>query len=411
MVPGANNGEIVKYSYQGLIEQRYGEFPPCLYPQLCVDRIGNVFGVDRANGSVTKFDRRGRLICRFRVNSIRNIAVDLEGKVYIDNGQGGTLTTMIPSETERMVDLGTEAFLDKEWAKAEFYYKKALLRNNEMEFIHLALGEVYYNQKYWFKAMHEFKYIKDDWRYSQTLAEFRLFVILNYWPFFIFGLGILIWLVLEANKLLKRISSSTYLSSLMIIWAPLQTLRKQRHNQLQAFAIIVLYSIIEYLSWYLTNPIFIGEKQILSQQIFLWRLFTIAFLTILWSWVTYKIGELFGGMAKSVTAVLSSTALCLIPLIVFRPILAFASHVLTYDELWVYQWANILLMAWVGILVIIKVSQVEIFEWEKAIGITFINVLTASLIIGFLGFLVGVNQQIGSFVKDLVNEVYSRILS
>lgn len=411
IIPGANNGEIVKYSYQGLVEQRYTEIPPCIYPYIYVDKIGNVFGVDRVNSAVTKFDRRGRLICRFKVNSIRALAVAKDGNIYLDNGQGGALTTMIPSETEYLVDRGTEAFLDKEWAKAEHFYKKALLRNNEMEFTHLALGEVYYNQQYWFKAMHEFKYIKDDWRYSQTLYEFRLFVILNYWPFFIFALGVLIWLCIEANHLLKRISESPLLSPLMVIWAPLQTIRKQKANQLQAFVIIIMFSVTEYLSWYFTNPIFVGERQVFSQQIFLWRLLTIIFLTSLWSWVTYKIGELFGGMAKSISFILSSTALCLVPLILFRPILALASHLLTYDELWVYQWANILLMGWVGILVVIKVGQTETFEWEKAVGITLLNILTATLIIGFLGFLVGVNQQIAGFVKDVFNEIYNRVLS
>ncbi|HEX3006975.1 MAG TPA: hypothetical protein VHO90_05105, partial [Bacteroidales bacterium] len=336
IIPGENSGEIVKYSYQGLVEQRYSEVTPSLYPTIYVDKIGNVFGVDRAKASVVKFDRRGRLICRFRVNSIRMLAVDRGGKVYVDNGQGGALTTMIPSETERLVDRGTEAFLDKEWAKAEYYYRKALLRDNEMEFIHLALGEVYYNQQYWFKAMHEFKYIKDDWRYSQTLSEFRLFVILNYWPFFIFGLGILIWLGFEANRLLRRISNNPFLSPLMVIWSPLQTFRNQKSNKLQAFVVIVSFSVIEYLSWYFTNPIFIGERQVFSQQIFLWRLFTVIFLTFLWSWVTYKIGELFGGMAKSIPSILSSTALCLVPLIIFSPVLACASHLLTYDELWIY---------------------------------------------------------------------------
>lgn len=411
IIPGTNSGEIVKYSYQGLIEQRYIENPPCIYPDIYVDKIGNVFGVDRANSFVTKFDRRGRLICRFRVNFIRTLAVTREGNIYLDNGQGGTLTTMIPSETERLVDHGNEAFLDKEWAKAEYYYKKALLRNNEMEFVHLALGEVYYNQQYWFKAMHEFKYVKDNWRYSQTLSEFRLFVFLNYWPFLIFALGMFIWFIIEANHLLKRASTSSYLSPLMVIWVPIQTLRKQKPNPIQSLVIIILFSVTEYLSWYFTNPIFVGERQVFSQQIFLWRLFTIVFLTALWSWVTYKIGELFGGMAKSISSILSSTALCLVPLILFRPALAMASHLLTYGEFWVYQWTNILLMGWVGILVIIKVSQTESFEWEKAVGITLLNILTAALIIGFLGFLVGVNQQIVGFVKDVFNEIYSRILS
>jgi hypothetical protein len=66
---------------------------------------------------------------------------------------------------------------------------------------------------------------------------------------------------------------------------------------------------------------------------------------------------------------------------------------------------------WVGILAVINVSQTEAFGWEKSVGISLLNVLTATLIIGFLGFLVGVNQQIGSFIRDVVNEVYSRIVS
>lgn len=412
LLPGANNSEIVKYSYQGLIEQRYSEYPSCLYSNICVDKLGNIFAIDRTNGAVVKFDRRGGTICRFRVKYVRALTVDRHGEVYLDTGQGGTLISMLPSETIRLVDQGNDAFLDKHWPRAERYYKLAFKRDNEMKFIHLALGEVYYNQQDWFKAMDEFKYIKDNWRYSQSLAGFRLYVILNYWPFIIFGLLALIWMGYELSRILRNASVSRYFAVLGVIWSPRKTLLEQTESpsSVQAVLIIVLFSVTNYISWYMTNPIFIGERQVFSQQIFGWRLLAAVLLVLLWAWVSFKVGELFDGMAKTVSHMLTGTAICLIPLIVFQPFLALVSHLLSYDELWVYQSANIVLIVWVGALIIGKVGLTEDFHWEKALGVSLMSIITTALVICFIGFVLGVNQQLSSFVTDVYNEVYSRLM-
>ena len=407
---GNNAGQIVKYSYQGRLEQVFMEYPLRSYSKIVVDHIGNVFAIDPNNFSVVKFDRRGRPICRFRTRVIASIAVDNEGRVYLDNGQSGAVDIMFPSQMVQEVDLGNEAFLEKDWEKAEKHFLRALEFHNQAEFVHLALGEIYFLQQRWLKAMSEFKYINDQWRYSQSLTGFRYYILVNYWFYILMGLVGVIILIYMIRRRVARIKLG-FISYLRVIWAPIDTFKDAvlQPRPFKACAMVLIFVCTSYFSWYITNPIFIGEKQVYSLQLFATRLCYILLLAGLWAWTAYKVGELFQGMAKSLSTMITGSAICLVPLIVFQPILALASHLLTYNELWVYKWSGWLLIAWVVSLVWIKIRYTEDFSWSKAFGIGLANIGVSLLILCFLAFVVGINQQLYGFLSDLYNEVYNRL--
>lgn len=410
-LPGNDAGEIAKYNYQGRLEQRFKDIPR-FYSKITVDKLGNVFAIEPSSLSLVKFDRRGRMICRFKTRPIQSLSVDADGALYLENASNGLVEVLLPSEMVRWVDQGNNAFLEDDWETAERYYQQALRLDNQMDFVHLALGEVYFQQRRFVHAMKEFKLIEDRWRYSQALYGFRWFLINNYWPHITLFIVVLTALIVTFRKRLKSFIMEHMAFSAMI-WAPRKTLLDQtaKPNIYRSLSIILIFSVVAYLSWYITNPIFIGDKQVFSFQLFSWRLFLISLLIVLWAWTGYKVGELFQGMAKNIQVFLSGTALCLFPAIVLLPIIALASHVLTYDELWIYQWAGRMLVLWIMILMIMKIRLTEDFTWGKALGIGMLNLGATTMILCFLGFLVGINQQVFSFIQDVYREVYNRIVS
>jgi tetratricopeptide (TPR) repeat protein len=413
-IPGIDKSQIVKYSYQGRKLATFPQYPEHLYANIYVDQYQNLFAVAPAESLVDKFDLRGRKICWFQTPCQSGLAVDHAGQVYLDSGKNGAITRMYPTTVIQWIDAGNAALLDESWEVAERHFKRAQVLDNQLDYIHSILGEVYFRQHRWNEAMDEFKYLKDNWRYSQTLTQFRNTLLLNYWPLIIVillmaGFGIIKLFSYARARQAKPSSAWRHLSFISVIWRPSAALQTKSRSMspVTAVLIIIIFVIIHYLSRIGTNPIFTGERQILSWVIFGRSLFLIGALIFIWSLTAYKVGELFYGLA-SYTHILNSTAICLVPMIAGEPVLALLSHLLTFDEFWIYQWLYYLLFSWTVILVFNKIRLTEDFSWSKALGVGLINLASTALFIVFLSFMMGVNQQLISFLTDVYKEIYNR---
>ncbi len=409
-IPGIEKSQLLKYSYQGNWLETFIEPPLHHYTSIYADKYQNLFAVAPDESLVVKFDRRGRKICQFRIGCLSGMAVDHQGRVYLDSGKSGLLNLMYPATMIRLVDQGNEALMDGFWDDALKFFRRAQVLDNQMEYIHLTLGEVYFHQHNWIQSMNEFEFLKDNWRYSQALTNFRNDLFTNYWPYFLaglLGLGLLIPYLLS---LLKGLSISRQLSFLKVIWNPSAVFGTETGSIsiVISWIYLIVFGITHYLSWYFTNPIFITERQVFSATIFGRGLFIILGLVVIWSVTAYKVGELFQGLAKY-SQLFNGTAVCLVPLLAGEPVLALLSHWLTYDEYWIYQWLTYGLIGWVILLFLNKIRITEKFDWKKTLGVGLVNLAATALVLVFLGFLVGVNQQLISFLHEIFNEVYNRL--
>lgn len=412
-IAGLNKSQIVKYSYQGRKLVIFPEYPEHLYTNIYVDQNQNLFAVAPAESLVDKFDLGGRKICWFQTPCQSGLAVDHCGQVYLDSGKNGSITGMYPTTVIQWIDGGNAALLDESWDVAERYFRRAQILDNQLDYIHSTLGEVYFRQHRWMEAMNEFKYLRDNWRYSQALTQFRNSLILNYWPLLIMillgtGLG-MVRLFLYVRKHQPKGPVWRYLAFMSVIWRPSAVLRTKSRTMspIMAVLIIISFVIIHYFSQIGSNPIFTGARQILSWVIFGRSLLVIGAVTFIWSLTAYKVGELFYGLANY-THIINSTAVCLVPMLVGEPVLALLSHLLTFDELWVYQWLYYLLYGWIVILIFNKIRLTEDFSMSKTMGVGLIILAATFLFIVFLGFMMGVNQQLFSFLTDVYKEIYNR---
>lgn len=409
-LPGKSGSQIVKYSYQGRKIITFPEVPEEHYVNIYVDQHQNTFAVNPERSLVEKFDRRGRSICKFEAGCLSGLAVDNRGLVYLDCGKNVFINLMCPATVIQWIELGNAALLDELWDEAEKCFLKAKVLDNQADYIHLALGEVYYQQRRWIKAMNEFKFIKDNWRYSQTLTRFRNNLIINDWPLIVTGLlavGLFMGMFIA---FLRRFPFGRRLSLAGIIWRPANTLKTQIRtmNPFTTLTLILLFPPVHYFSRLLNNPIFTGERRFFSWPVFERDVLIALGLIFIWTVTAYKVGELFQGLAKY-RDLIDGTAICLIPALVCEPILALLSHLLTYDELWIYQWLNGLLVGWMVILFLNKIRVTEDFGWAKSLGVGLVNLAATGLFLVFLGFIVAVNQQMGSFLTEIFKEIYNRL--
>jgi tetratricopeptide (TPR) repeat protein len=410
-VSGSLQSRIHKYSYQGRFLTTFVESPAThYYRTIWVDSYQNLYALAPDESLVVKFDPRGQKICQFQTGCLAGLASSRNGTVLVASSKRNEINRFLPSQVIELIDEGNRAFSDKKFDHAESCFKQALVLNNQLDYLHSIMGEVYYHQRRFRKAMIEFGYLRDYWRYSQSLVEFRNELIINYGIYYGAVLAVIIGLGCLTAHYLRRYNSSKGSSLIKVpqlrkglLFGATQTL-----TPIGAISLILFLIVSYYLSWYYTNPIFIAERQVFSVLIFGRHLTIFITLTLVWSVVAYKVGELFQGMA-SYRAILSGTAVSLIPLIWGFPLLALISRLLTYDLLWIYQWLNYLLILWVAALFVKTLKETEVFSWSKALGVGLVNLAASGLALLFIGFLLGVNQQLASFLTELIYEVWTRL--
>ena len=102
-------------------------------------------------------------------------------------------------------------------------------------------------------------------------------------------------------------------------------------------------------------------------------------------------------------------AYCLTPFIVIKPFVIILSNVLTYNEVFLITFANIIVIVWMAVLVLISLKEINNFtvkETAKALGLTAFTVLILSLLICIIYVLF---SQVIDFVVTVVREVVYRI--
>lgn len=102
-------------------------------------------------------------------------------------------------------------------------------------------------------------------------------------------------------------------------------------------------------------------------------------------------------------------AYCLTPYIVIKPFVILLSNVLTYNEVFLISFANIIVWTWVVILILLTLKEINNFtvgETAKALAITAFTVLILTLLVCIIYVLF---SQVIDFVITVVREVVYRI--
>jgi hypothetical protein len=407
----SGDGVIVKYSFQGkkLLTYSHGSGVRH-YRNVWVDANHNVYAAVPDQALAAKFDGLGKEICEFAADCAAGIAAGSDGTVYLSSKKIPAIGRYFPAQIIELIDLGNSASSRRLLDQAEEYLIRAMTLDNQLGYIHSALGEVLFHQRRWTAAMAEFKYLGDDRRYSQTLTKLRAELISEYWaliPAAILGLLLIIFVT---APLLRKTARIPGFSAVRVIWHPLSTLEKEtaRTSPVLSVVLILLFAMSSYESWYFTNPIFAPGRHVFSVPIFMRDLAVSGAFVLIWSLVAYKVGELFHGLARY-PQLLAGTALCMVPLIIGNPLMALLSHVLTIGEISAYQGVRTVCVVWTALLALASIKYGEGFGWGRALGVGLLIAAATGLTLVMGGFLLGVNQQLTSFLGDLFNEIYTRI--
>ncbi len=388
------------------------------------------------DGYIYEYNEEGELLFMFggrddgrqRIglcNKVEAIAVDVSDRIYLLDSDKRQVHIFTPTEFTNLLHEALYLFSKGRYTESKEPLEKVLQMNSMFDYANQAMGHAYLQEENYTEALRYFKLAKSADGYSDAFWEVRNIWIRNY---LVLAVAVIVVLAVALSLYKKRQlvrygvdGAPARLSQKVPLLGSIKySLHFMRHpfdgcygvkregkasfacaNILLAAYIIV--SIIEkYFSGFLVKTVREGRYDIITDIGTVLVIF--AGLTLCnYLVVTINEGEAF------LKELYCAYAYCLTPFIIIKPFVVILSNVLTYNEVFLISFANIIVLVWIVILLLISVKEMNNFtvkETAKALALTAFTVLILSLLICIIYVLF---SQVIDFISSVLREVVYRI--
>lgn len=388
-----------------------------------------------SDGYIYEYNEEGELLFMFggrddgrqRIglcNKVEAIAVDASDRIYLLDSDKKQIHVFEPTEFTNLLHESLYLFSKGQYTASKEPLGKVLQMNSMFYYANQAMGHAYLQEENYDEALNYFRLAKSFEGYSDAFWEVRNIWIRNY---LVYAVAAIILLVLAGKgvKLLRaRRNDGVYQESLTLrsdLRAQLcYSLYFMRHPIDGCYGVkregkaslacanillaaFILISIIEkYFCGFLVKNVREGRYDILSD---VGSVLIIFIGLILCNYLVVTINEGEGFFKELYCAY----AYCLTPFIVIKPFVVLISNVLTYNEVFLISFANMVVWIWMLILLLLTLKEINNFtvrETAKALAITAFTVLILSLLVCIIYVLF---SQVIDFVITVIREVVYRI--
>jgi tetratricopeptide (TPR) repeat protein len=386
-----------------------------------------------SDGYIYEYNEEGELLFMFggrddgrqRIglcNKVEAIAVDSQDRIYLLDSDKKQIHIFEPTEFTNLLHEALYLFSKGRYEESKEPLEKVLQMNSMFSYANQAMGHAYLQEENYTEALKYFKLAKSFDGYSDAYWEVRNIWIRNYLVPTVFAIVLLAVAIslykrwrrknqIEREKLSERVPLLGKLKySFHYMRHPFDGCYGVKHEgktgYLSANIILLLFIIVsildKYCSGFLVKTAREGRYDILSDVATVLILF-IGLTLCNYLVVTINEGEAF------FKDLYSAYAYCLTPFIVIKPFVILLSRVLTYNEIFLITFANIIVWTWIVVLLLITVKEINNFtvkETIKALALTAFTVLILSLLVCIIYVLF---SQVIDFVVTVVREVVYRI--
>ena len=389
-----------------------------------------------SDGYIYEYNEEGELLFMFggrddgrqRIglcNKVEAIAVDHSDRIYLLDSDKKQVHIFEPTEFTDLLHESLYLFSKGRYTESKEPLEKVLQMNSMFDYANQAMGHAYLQEENYTEALKYFKLAKLAEGYSDAYWEVRNLWIRKY----LVTAVIVIVLLAVGISFYKKWKKKKYgedgvpgrLSQKVPLLAQLKYgLHFMRHpfdgcygvkregkasfacaNILLAAYILV--AIIEkYFSGFLVKTVREGRYDIVSDVGTVLVIF-IGLTLCNYLVVTINEGEAF------FKELYCAYAYCLTPFIVIKPFVVILSNVLTYNEVFLISFANLIVVVWMVVLILISVKEMNNFsvkETAKALALTAFTVLILTLLVCIIYVLF---SQVIDFVVSVLREVVYRI--
>lgn len=387
-----------------------------------------------SDGYIYEYNEDGELLFMFggrddgrqRVglcNKVEAIAVDEDDRIYLLDSDKKQIHIFEPTEFTNLLHESLYLFSKGQYTQSKEPLSKVLQMNSMFDYANQAMGHAYLQEENYEQALKYFGLAKSFEGYSDAFWEVRNIWIRNYLVAAVLAIAAVIVLIrggksLYRKKYANRPTTQTgehillgqLRYSLYFMRHPMDGcygVKKEGKNSWWCANILlgtfILISILEkYCSGFLVKTVREGRYDLITDIGKVLVIF-IGLTACNYLVVTIHEGE---GFFKDLYC---AYAYCLTPYIVIKPFVILLSNVLTYNEVFLISFANIIVWTWVVILILLTLKEINNFtvgETAKALAITAFTVLILTLLVCIIYVLF---SQVIDFVITVVREVVYRI--
>lgn len=390
------------------------------------------------NGEVYEYDANGNMLFYFDASSFgirqslglihqaTGIVTDASGNLYIlDAGTNSFIHVYQKTAFVNIIHDAVTLYNDGKYVESKELWVEILRQNSSFALAHTALGQAYLKEGNYEDALTEFHDAKDYGGYSNALWEIRNVKIqqnAGTWIIVLLAFTILYKIAKsifknasyyptyteKVTKLKNKRSNKELLFALNILKHPYDTFLSIRRMDVASiktawkilFAFIVVYLVDVYATGFLFKNT--NTSQIWIQFLIVISLFGLFVI------VNYLVSTLNDGEGR-MRDVFIASSYALLPFIIFILPLTILSHVLTYNEIFLYDFYRSIILVWTTLLLFISIQGIHNYTFRETIKNTLI-IIFGMLIVIFLSVLIyAFIGQIITFVISLIKEVIYRV--
>ena len=383
-----------------------------------------------SDGYIYEYNEDGELLFMFggrddgrqRVglcNKVEAIVVDEDDRIYLLDSDKKQIHIFEPTEFTNLLHESLYLFSKGQYTQSKEPLSKVLQMNSMFDYANQAMGHAYLQEENYEQALKYFRLAKSFEGYSDAFWEVRNIWIRNYLVAAVLAITAVVVLIRGGKSLYRKkyADHPATQTGEHILWGQLRySLYFMRHPMDGCYGVkkegknswwcanillgtFILISILEkYCSGFLVKTVREGRYDLITDIGKVLVIF-IGLTACNYLVVTINEGE---GFFKDLYC---AYAYCLTPYIVIKPFVILLSNVLTYNEVFLITFANIIVWTWVVILILLTLKEINNFtvgETAKALAITAFTVLILTLLVCIIYVLF---SQVIDFVITVVREV------
>lgn len=404
---------------------------------VAVGNHDNVF-VASAQGYIYEYTNEGELLFVFggsddgqqRIGlstKLEAIQIDNEDKIYVLDSDNAWIQIYEPTEFTQLLHEALYLFSKGRYSESKGPLTEVLKMNNLFDYANMAMGRALIQEEDYEAAIVYAKLAKDYEGYSDAFWEIR-----NNWLkrnlVAVILTVLAIWIIFKVVKyldkkkgilkpvkaVLSKVGEVRLIKQLRYMFYfmrhPLEGCygikRQERVSVASANIIVVLimlfFIINKYFCGFLMKTVREGSYDIVSDM----GMIVIALVLV--TGCNYLICTINDGEGK-LKHIYCSFVYSLAPYLVFTPIIFALSHVVTDNEVFFIQFAQLFMLVWIGILAFISIREINNYTVKETVKIIFLTAFTI-LIALLLAFIIYVLwSQVIDFVHSIFGEVVYKI--
>lgn len=404
---------------------------------VAVGNHDNVF-VASTNGYIYEYNNEGDLLFVFggsddgqqRIGlstKVEAIQIGADDKIYVLDSDKAQIQIFEPTEFTNYLHEALYLFSKGRYTESKVPLEEVLRMNNLFDYANMAMGKALLQEENYEEAIRYAKLAKDYDGYSDAFWEIRnewlkrnlvtvVFIIVGLWlAKKLITLADKKWNILKGPKaVLEKLGSRKLIRELrymfFFIRHPIDGcygMKRQNKVSLASANVMLIIGILffiinKYFCGFLFKTVREGYYDIFSDV----GLLLVGLLLI--TGCNYLMCTINEGEGK-LKDIYCSFIYSLTPYLVFMPVVFAISHVVTYNESFFVEFAQLFMYAWIAVLLFISIREINNYTIKETVKIIFLTIFTI-LIALLLAFIIYVLwAQVFDFIQSLCGEVVYKI--